>query len=525
MIRGKQYAPEEYLMVAWRRKWQIIVPFLLIAAGTAFVSYFLPNKYRSEALILVIPQRVPEAYVRSAVSTKIEDRLQAVRQQILSRTRLEQIIIDNNLYAEERRDGIMEDVIEKMRRDVDIQVIRNDAFRLSYVGRDPLSAMRVTARLASMTIEENVNERALLAEGTNQFLETQLESARRQLIEQEQKLEAFRRQYSGELPSQATANLQAIQNIQMQVHAVVESLNRDRDRRMVVNSTLSDLMSSDVQQAVIVDPNAPNGGRVLSAQEQLVAAQAQLRVMEARFTPEHPDIARAKRHIAELQRRAEAESMAAPLSPEAAPVVTPAQAARRDRIKALQLELESLDRQIATKQKQEQQLRATAASYQARVEMVPARETELAELTRDYDTLQKVYADLLAKNQESKVAANLERRQIGEQFKLLDPARLPQKPISPNRPLINLMGALFGLVFGVGLVAVQEYRDNSFRTEDEIAAVIGLPVLAKIPNMITAVDRQKLRRRRLVVSTAAAVLFVGAGAVVWKTGLLNDLIR
>jgi polysaccharide chain length determinant protein (PEP-CTERM system associated) len=525
VIRGKQYQPEDYLLALWRRKWTIVVPFVVLALGTALVAHFLPNRYRSEALILVIPQRVPESYVRSAVTTKIEDRLQAVRQQILSRTRLEQIIIDNNLYADERREGIMEDVVERMRRDVDIQVIRSDAFRLAYIGRDPLSAMRVTERLASMTIEENVNERALLAEGTNQFLETQLENARRLLIEQEQKLEVFRKQHSGELPSQATANLQAIQNLQMQIQAVVESLNRDRDRRLIVNGTLSDLMSADVQQAVIVDPNAPNGGRTMTAQEQLMAAQAQLRSLEARFTPEHPDVVRAKRQVAELQRRAESEAMAAPLSPEAAPVVTPAQAARRDRVRALQLELESLDRQIASKQQQEQQLRSTAASYQARIEMVPARETELAELTRDYDTLQKVYADLLAKNQESKVAANLERRQIGEQFKLLDPARLPQRPISPNRPLIDLMGALIGLGLGVGLAAFQEYRDNSFRTEDEVGAVIGLPVLAKIPLMITAVDRVKQRRRRLVLSSAGVAVVFAAGAVIWKTGVLNELMR
>jgi hypothetical protein len=311
----------------------------------------------------------------------------------------------------------------------------------------------------------------------------------------------------------------------MQVQAVVESLNRDRDRRLVVNGTLSDLMSSEVQQAMVVDPNAPNGGRTMTAQEQLMAAQATLRSLEARFTPEHPDVVRTKRQIAELQRRAESEAMAAPLSPEASPVVTPAQAARRERVRALQLELQSLDRQIAAKQQQEQQLRSTAASYQARIEMVPARETELAELTRDYDTLQKVYADLLAKNQESKVAANLERRQIGEQFKLLDPARLPQRPISPNRPMINLMGALVGLALGVGLAALQEYRDSSFRTEDEVGAIVGLPVLAKIPLMVTAIDRVRRRRRRFLLSGAAAAVVVGAGAVIWKTGVLEQLIR
>jgi polysaccharide chain length determinant protein (PEP-CTERM system associated) len=521
VIRGKQYAAEDYLMAAWRRKWTIIIPFIVIALGTALVAHFLPNRYRSEALILVIPQRVPESYVRSAVTTKIEDRLQAVRQQILSRTRLEQIIVDNDLYADERRDGIMEDVVEQMRRDVDIQVIRSDAFRLSYTGDDPRRVLRVTERLASMTIDENVNERTLLAEGTNQFLAAQLDNARRLLVEQEKKLESFRTRHAGELPSQAPANLQAAQNLQMQIQAVVESLNRDRDRRMIANSLLSDLNATDAQQVVVAD-GSNNANRVMTTEEQLIAARAQLRAMEGRFTAEHPDIIRAKRRISELEQRVQTES---PLSPEVAPVLTPAQAIRRNRMRDLQLEIESLDRNIATKQAQEQKLRGLAASYQARVEMVPARETELAELSRDYETLQKVYSDLLAKNQESQVAANLERRQIGEQFKLIDPARLPEKPVSPNRLLINLAGAASGLLFGVALVAFLEYRDDSFRTEEEVVSLLGLPVLARIPNLHTALDLVRHRRRRRIVMSAAVALFFGVGAVVWKLGVFRGLIR
>jgi polysaccharide chain length determinant protein (PEP-CTERM system associated) len=416
----------------------------------------------------------------------------------------------------------MEDVVEQMRKDVDIQVIRSDAFRLSYTGDDPRRVLRVTERLASMTIDENVNERTLLAEGTNQFLAAQLDNARRLLVEQEKKLEAFRTRHAGELPSQAPANLQAAQNLQMQIQAVVESLNRDRDRRMIASSLLSDLTAAaDAQQVEVTD--APNNtNRVMTAAEQLSAARAQLRAMEGRFTPEHPDVIRAKRRITELEQRVQTES---PLSPEAAPVSTPAQAIRRNRMRDLQLEIESLDRNIATKQAQEQKLRGLAATYQSRVEMVPARETELAELTRDYETLQKVYSDLLAKNQESQVAANLERRQIGEQFKLIDPARLPEKPVSPNRILINLVGAASGLLFGVALVAFLEYRDDSFRTEDEVHSLLGLPVLARIPNLRTAVDLVRMRRRRRVVVSAAVALFVGVGAIVWKSGVLREFVR
>ena len=171
----------------------------------------------------------------------------------------------------------------------------------------------------------------------------------------------------------------------------------------------------------------------------------------------------------------------------------------------LQNELESLDRQIAGKRADEQRLRKMAAEYQARLEAVPARETELAELTRDYETMRKIYADLLGKNEESKVAANLERRQIGERFKILDPARPAEKPFSPDRVRINLFGILAGLGFGIGLAAFLEYRDSSFRSQQDVASVLSLPVLAQIPMIITPAEHRELSRKRLMMTAAAAV--------------------
>ncbi|HKY21198.1 MAG TPA: GNVR domain-containing protein [Vicinamibacterales bacterium] len=524
MLPGKKYTLDDFAKIAWRRKWLILIPFVLVSVGTATVAHFLPNKYRSETLILVVPQRVPESYVRSTVTTRIEDRLQSMREEILSRTRLERIIVDNNLYAEERRTGIMQDVVEQMRKDIDVVVIKGDAFRVSYVGRDPMTVMKTTERLASLFIEENLQDRESLAEGTNQFLEATLQNARQSLVEQEQKLEAFRKKYAGELPSQATSNLQFAQNAQMQIQAILESLNRDRDRRLTVQGHIADL-SLPENQVVATTPGSGADGPGVTARDQLAFNQAQLRIAESRLTPEHPDIKRLQRRIADLQERAQAEALASPLSPEAAPILTPAQLAKRARLKDLQLELESLDRQIATKQTQEQELRKTADEYQARVQMVPARETELAELTRDYNTMQQIYGDLLAKNQESKVAANLERRQIGEQFKTLDPARLPEKPFSPDRLRINLAGILFGLVLGVAITGAVELRDSSFRTEDDVVTVLALPVLARIPMMVTELDLSRRHRRRLVMSTAGVTAFLGAGALVWKLGVLNSLFR
>ena len=192
VIPGKQYTPEDIVRIAWRRKWWAVLPAIAITVGVAAWVRTLPNLYHSETLILVVPQRVPESYVRSTVTTRIEDRLQSITQQILSRTRLERIIQDFNLYAEERRTAIMEDIVERMRGSIEVQVVKGDAFRVGFTSDDARTAMRVTERLASLFIEENLRDREVLAEGTNQFLEAQLEDARRRLIENEKQLEEYR---------------------------------------------------------------------------------------------------------------------------------------------------------------------------------------------------------------------------------------------------------------------------------------------------------------------------------------------
>ena len=517
MLPGKTYTPEDFGKIAWRRKWAILVPLVTIAVGTVIVSHFLPNKYRSETVILVVPQQVPESYVRSTVTSRIEDRLSSISQQILSRTRLERIIQDFNLYASERERGIMEDIVERMRnRDIKVDVLKGDAFRIAYIGDSPQVVMRVTERLASLFIEENLRDRELLAESTNQFLSVQLEDARRRLIQQEKKLEEYRSRYSGQLPSQADSNLQQIQNLQMQIQAIVESLNRDGERRLLVERTLADVKAASAEGS----PEAE-----LPVARQLANNRKLLQDLLLRLKPEHPDVVRLKRVIAGLEQRAEAEALALPLSPEAAPPTSPEQVTQHTRALALQLELQNLDRQIANKRAEEQRLRAISATYQARLEAVPARETELAELTRDYDTTQKHYQSLLSKTEDSKIAANLERREIGEQFKILDPARTAEKPFSPNRARINLFGLLAGIGFGLGMAGLLEYRDSSFRTQDEVTSVLSLPVLAQIPFILTPVERRLLVRKRLVIAAAVSVACIVIAGVFWRLGILSNLLR
>jgi polysaccharide chain length determinant protein (PEP-CTERM system associated) len=530
VLPGKKFTPEDIARILWRRKWLSLVPFVAVSVLTALVASFLPERYRCETLILVIPQRVPDAYVRSSVTTSndrtssIQDRIETSKQQILSRTRLERIITELNLYPKERRVGLIEDVVQRMRTDVQVQpVSRGDAFTVSFTYVERRLALEVVNRLAAAFIDESNQDRTLFAESTTSFLETQLDEARRNLQEIEAKVADYRKKHSGELPTERDSNLQVLANTQSQLQQLGESINRDRDRRYLLERTLTEMSAEAAAAPPMPVAVSPTAGDVTAltgrtAAERLEQARAQLAALLIRYKKDHPDVVRLAKDIAELEAKVQQESLQRPLSPEASPSrpASPADEQRQVRMRESRLEIEGLDRLIAGKQQDEKTLRAKIAEYQRRVEATPARETELTGLLRDYSTVQSHYASLLTKQEDSKIAAALERRQIGEQLRMVDQPRLPEKPVSPNRPMLDLTGAAVGLAIGLGLVAFLEYRDNSFRSDEEVVRLLAIPVVATIPLMLSRRERMAARRRALLVAGATAVVFLAAvAAALW----------
>ena len=527
MLPGRKYTPEEILAIVWQRKWLLLASLIVFGGAAYGISKRMPNQYRSETTVLVIPQRIPESYVRSTVTMRIEDRLRSIGQEILSRTRLEKIITEFNLYPDRRKAKPMEAVVEEMRNDVLVETVKDDAFRIAFTARDPRTAMIVTDRLATMFIDENTHDRTVMAEGTNTFLESQLEDARRRLVEHEKKLEEFRRKYSGELPSQLATNLQVIQGTQSQVQNLNESINRDKDRRLVLEKSVADALASDVTTAVPLDasssdPNSLGEGRAI---DQLEKARNDLTTLLLRLKPGHPDVVAKRRMIAELEFKVQRDAATAPQSatPSARPATT-AELIRQQRARQFQSEIEKLDRQIASKEADVARLRQVVMDYQHRVEAVPGHESEQTDLMRDYETLQKTYSSLLSKKEESKISANLERQQVSEQFKILDPARLPQRPSSPDRVRITAVGAALGLALAAALVAFLEYRDVTLRSEDEILRTLTLPVLAAIPIVTGALERRRQRQLRIASVAISILATIGiAAATLWRFGVLKGI--
>ena len=520
MLPGRTFSPDEIARILTRRGWVIV---LLLAAGLSaapLLSRLQPELYRSETLIMVIPQRVPDAYVKSTVTATVEDRLPSISNQILSRSRLERTINDFNLYSDERRGGIMEDIVQRMRGDILVRLEGQDSFRVSYVSRDAQTAQKVTARLASLYIEENLRDRENLAEETNLFLESQLDEAKNRLIEYEKRLEAYRRQHAGELPSQLEGNLQAIRSAQLQLQSVSESINRGRERRLLIERQIADTeMFPEPTPAVVV---APPREEPATAARQLEAVEAQLDLQRLRYTADHPTVRALERTIRDLKVKVEEEARA-PKPPEEKKPVSPAELARQKRVYDLRAELDVIDHQLATSQAEETRLKQVVASYQSKVEVVPTRESELVELTRDYSTLQAAYASLLTKREDSKIAANLERRQIGEQFRILDPASLPERPYNQARRIgIMASGAIAGLVIGLLIVGLREYRNLTLRDEPDVVRILSLPVLALVPEMRSRRERRSQRIRTLAANVTAGVALLGAvGLIVaWRLQLL-----
>jgi polysaccharide chain length determinant protein (PEP-CTERM system associated) len=513
VIPGKQYSFDTLLQVARRRKWLIVLPALLVAIIAVAVIYQLPNVYRSETLILVVPQRVPETYVKSTVTARIEDRLQSIGQQILSRTKLEQIVSDFDLYKRERQRGeLMEDIVETMRtRDIAIGVVKGDAFRVSFMSDDPRIAMRVTERLGSLFIDESLRDREVLAQGTSEFLATQLDEARRQLEAVEGKLQEYQRTFNGELPSQLNANLQGLHNAEMALQQLGESLNRDRERRIAFERTVADVLEAP-EPAPTVASTKPDIAQTL--QDELRTAQQSLIAVELKLKPDHPDVRRLRRNVEELQKRVEAQELEGTLTSRPTNTVV-MDYAKRKRLLDAKAELDNIDREIKAKLAEEQRLRSVQGMYQARIEATPVREAELATLTRDYETFQANYRGLLQKKEESDISANLEKRQIGEQFKILDPARMPEKPVSPDRPRLYLIAMLAAIAVGIGLATAAEYFDRTLRTEADVRAALNLMVLATVPYMRDTAAAGRRLRRRLAFGVAGTAVLGAAVAVAW----------
>jgi polysaccharide chain length determinant protein (PEP-CTERM system associated) len=493
----------DYTEIFLRRIWYILIPFIVILAAASLYAFYLPKMYRATTLILVTPQKVPEAFIRPTVTSKIEDRLQSISQEIMSRTRLEQVISEFKLYSEEARSLSQEEIIELMRKDIQVELKGKEGFfTISYTGKDPRIVTMVTNKLASLFIEENLKLREQQAQGTSDFLSVELNATRAKLEEQEAAVTSFKRQFMGELPEQREANLKILEQLQLQSQKISDNLKAAQDRKVIIQKQLSDIKiqmalgrpsgnpenpkevgTAPTTESDLSQPPLPNQKGLTYYEAQLNQGRNRLTALKSKYTARHPDILSAEKYIADLEKKIEdmkangtGETME---GNEKAISSSPVGVF----VRGIENQLIATDLEIKRLKEEDSKIKAKIAEFEARVEKTPVRELAMSSLARDYQNTKESYQSLLRKSQEAEQAENLERRQKGEQFKVIDPARIPEKPIRGKVIKILLFGLLAGMGSGLGMAFLREQMDRSFRDAEDLEATMEFKVLANIPKI------------------------------------------
>ena len=453
---------QDYLEIVWRRKWWIILPVLISIGVGAALYQVLPKSYLSSTLILVEPQKVPSDYVKPSISGTIEDRLTTIRQQILSRSLLNKIITEFGLYKKESQTLSSEEVLELMRKQIDIKTVggRNiDAFTISFEGEDPKIVMNVTNKLASLYIEENLKVREELIEGTTDFLEAELERLKESLDKQEKLISDFKFKNRGSLPQQLDTNLRSLDRYQLELQTNTESIRLAEDKKSALENKLDEVRKSPIE---IVEPQTdkiPENPNV----SDLERMKKTLEIMRMDYTDSYPDVIVLKRKIKELE-----DSIGKQPGMEDKPKIKGTVNPNLVFSSNINKQLKDVTNELNLLIERRQEINLKIQKLEKEVEKTPTREQEMDSLVRDYGDTKNAYQALLEKKLSAKLSENLEKRQKGEQFRILDLANMPEKPSKPS--IVGVFGMCLAGGFGIGfgLVFFIELFDASFKSRKKL---------------------------------------------------------
>ena len=517
---------DEYWAIARRRRWYVLLPVFACWAIAWAGSWLVPSTFQSEALILVEQQKVPEQYVVPNVTMNLQDRLQSMTQQILSRTRLQSTINRFHLYETHRRTEFLQtdDPVEQMRKDIKIDLVESPgrpgqltAFRIRYSAGTPQLAQQVNSELTSLFIDENLRSQQQLSESTTAFLQSQLADARAKLEEQEAKVRAFKASHFGNLPSQVETNVQILNGLQAQLQSIQRALDGANQQKLYLESLQQEYQAIQAS----LNKGDSTGTSADTFEKDLADLRHQLQEARLRYTEDYPDVVQLKDKISQMEKLkqktdlgiAANEKSAKPTSDVDPASAVSVQHGSTSPMMQIQSQLKANHLEIQNYQQSEKKLESDIATYQARLNLTPETEQELADISRGYEESKTNYNSLLKKQNDSQLATSLEQRQQGEQFRILDPPSLPARPSAPNHLLISLAGLGLGFAVGAGLAAFLEMTNVRVRQEKDLEDVVPLKVLIGIPHLdAPGEDRSRILFRRIEIGTAvvmAILMLVG----------------
>ena len=479
MLGHRKLNAEDYLAVLKRRWWIIAIPAIISPIIAIGITFFIPAEYLSQTLVLIDQQKVPDDIVKSVVSEDLDSRLASMREQILSRSSIQPIIEKYNLYANKHLS--MDDRIELARNSIAIKPIRSEiagsnglpGFTIFFTADDPHTAQEVCAEITSLFTGANLRSRADAAEGTTEFLKEQLDGAKHGLDDQDAKLAAFQRQYYGMLPGDESNNVNILSTLNTQLDAITQNIQTQEQNLSFTQAMLA--QQAQAGSAPTAAATTQSTSALDKQLDDLLAAKADL---DTRYTADYPEVKEVNRKIEDVRRQITLANapVAAPATPAAPGSSRPDSAS----VQQLRAQVQAYNSGIQAKRKQQDDIQQQIRSYQGRIQSTPEVEEQYKQLTRDYQTAQAFYDTLRTKMEQSQMGSDLEQRQEGETFRVLDEANLPDSPTFPKRTYFAAAGLCAGLFLGVLIIGLIEYKDTAMRSERDIWAFTQLPTLAVI---------------------------------------------
>ena len=508
MIENRELGMDDYLAMLRRRIKVILIPALVLPIVAFAVSFAFDPKYTSQSVVLIEEQKVPEGYVRPVVTEDINQRIATLQNKALSADRLRPLIDRLQLATNGRT---AEGLIDEIRANMSISPVQVSnvaasakkgrggdvpGFNVEYTASNPREAQELCAGLTDIILKENINDRTQVAQSTTDFLGRQVDDAKRNLDDLDSRIANFNRQYIGQMPGDIENNLKILMGLNTQLDASTQTLNRAQQDKAYTESLLAQQLA-----ALNASQNSTNPETL---RRQLTQLQSQLVTLQARYTEDYPDVVKAKRDIAQLQKQLNEMNSAAAKSSTAS---TPDgdNLSEPPEIRQLRMQVHQYEQTIAQATHAQQRLQDQIKLYQGRVALSPSIQEQYKQLTRDYATAQKFYDDLLAKKSQAEMQTAMEREQQGEQMGLLIPADMPTSPSFPKRSLFAGGGFGGGLILGLGLAMLLEMRDKSLRTEADVTAALELPVLSQVPWVGAEVSQNgENGRRKLTLKSKPA---------------------
>jgi len=494
----------DYLNIVRRRKTVVMLVIIGFFSCATVIARRLPDIYRSQTVILVDAQQVPSSYVQTTVSTSFQDRLSTIQQQVMSPTRLKNMIEKNGFFPGLRGKVSENALIQKVQKSTSVEVAGHfSSFKIAYQGNDPNEVSQITNQLAETFITENMQARQAQFSGTAEFLDNQLQETKSQLEVKERQLQSVKSTNVMDLPESKQFHLEALNNLRTQLAASEDRVRQAKQDKIMLESMMN-------ANAPTVEVDGGGAGISSPLQNQIEKLESHLAELRAQYGPNFPDVRKSQADLDRLKKKEAAKKTQTPAPASVEPLVPTG--SRRNPV--IEAQIQKLDQEITDQTNLQGPLQQQIDFHVSKLERVPIFEQQIAGLMRDYDSLRSHYQSLLDKKLSAQMASELEARQKGERFVILDPAPIPNQPSGPNRVIIGFAGLLLGLIGGVGLAIAIEMTDASVRSEHEAAELLGIPVLVGIPQMYTAAQMRSRRMKFVLAAILTASFASGLGVLI-----------